>query len=238
MADLEFEPGRLAEKYISELACQYRDSELLCSLLTAIFGVLEEGEANLAELCDCFDLDKATGACLTALGELAGFPRRHCAAQCVVGFGFECPGDPCASQNVLGWCSGSWFCETEGSANQDYVFVDDELYRRFVKAQIAANNTVGTVADALQVVQALLGEDACLSKVQGGRTEVLVPRILTSEERSIIELVRRVIPVSLATNAIILEANGPPFGFACPDSICEPAGWCEGGFAREVTSIC
>ena len=233
-----YEQGRLTAKYLEEIACQYESSANLCALLTVILELTEDGERNLAELCDCLGLETATGACLTAIGNMAGWPRTHCAAQCVVGFGFACPGDPCASNSILGWCSGNWFCEDESSATQDYTFIDDELYRRFIKARILARHAVGMASESLEVAQALLGDEVCLGRVQDGRLEIFVPRMLTPEELSILELIKRVIPVSLGTDAIVVESNGPPFGFACPDSPCQPAGWCIGGFTREVSSIC
>ena len=234
-----YEQGRLCTKYLNQLICQYKSSPNIVAVLTAVLNQLECSEEALARLCDCLDVDTATGDCLTYIGTLVGWPRTHCAAQCKVAFGFACPDDPCENNSILGWCSGDWFCENEAAAVRDYTFVDDELYRQFIKAQILANNSIGTASETLAVAQALFGEEACLGSIEGGVVEIIVPRLLTNEEQSIIELIRRVIPVSIGTAEIEILAGGQPFGWSCPGDDCSPAGWCSGTFATNaVTALC
>lgn len=238
MSVLTYEQGRLTQKYLDELACQYRDSQNLCNLLTAFLGQLEIVECNLVELCQCMDLETATGQCLTAIGEMVGWPRTHCGAQCTSGFGFQCGPADCNRETLLGWCSGTWLCETEQSSTQDYTFIDDELYRRFIKAQIINRRSVGTVTDVQDVIQILFDDDACITRIQNQTLEITIPRLLTDEERAIVSLYSRVIPKAIGTSVLIRETNGTPFGWSCGDGVCEPVGWCEGAFALEVTSIC
>lgn len=236
---ITYTADRLICKAQDNLAGQYSESTNLRELVRIFVAQLEESECNLADLCVLLDCDNATGEQLTAIGEIVGWPRTHCSAQCTVSFGFACPGtSECDNENILGWCSGEWLCGTQESATKDYTFTDDELYRSFIKAKIAARFATGTTTEVLATAQALLGPDTCLGNVQNGETQIIAPRLLTSEEKSIIELIRRILPVSLAGTATINESDGPPFGFACPGTDCEPAGWCDGAWSREVSSTC
>lgn len=225
-----YEADRLTGKYLDELVCQYSESPNLRAVLTAVLRQLEVTECNAIDLCDCLNIDVATGECLTAIGEIVGWPRTHCAAQDAIGFGFSCTTDPCATNDVLGWCSGEWQCDSTSTGKKDYTFINDELYRSFLKAKTLANRSIGMTLEILAVAQALLGDEVCLGQVDGGVLQIIVPRPLTAEEDSIIELIRRILPVSVAVNDIQIVSGGLPFGWYCSDTStgCTPAGWCTG----------
>ena len=240
-----YEQGRLCTKYLDQLICQYRSSPNIVAVLTAVLNQLECSEEALARLCDCLDVDTATGDCLTFIGTLVGWPRTHCAAQCGSFLRTICDPDD-ADNTVLPLCEARLLCSANtnlSSGRTDYTFVDDDLYRRFIKAQIQANNSIGTASEVLSVARLLFDDDAvCLAGIENGVVRVFVPRLLTAVERSIIELIYRILPVAIGGEVQIFEAEGPPVWMYCsasnPPTCADAVTLCNSRFACSVELEC
>ena len=234
---LTYTEGRLTEKHLDYLICQYGQSANLRALFSAFFAGFEIVEKDMAAISAAFDIETATGDALTILGERAGWPRTHCAAQCTPVFGWLC--DDNERSGVLGWCEGEWLCDENSTGRQDYTFVDDDLYRRFIKAKRLANASVGTAVELVEIARLLFdSDDVGIMGMENRKLDLLVQHHLTDEEFSVVELIKRILPAPIGTVVSIYESDGPPFGWDCGTGDCGTMGWCEGSFVCKVELDC
>lgn len=133
------DPADLVEASIDLVATQYRESPRLLALMRAYGVQVAEAFQALCRLPGAFDIDTAVGDQLTIVGKWLGWPRVHPQGARTAVFGFESADcDPCNTINgpvVGGFCYADW-AGCAGSEFAPYVFVDDELYRRFLKARV------------------------------------------------------------------------------------------------------
>lgn len=195
------------------VATQYRESPNLLAFLEIYTKQVQQvGEA----LCGIeFDIDTSTGASLTIIGKVLGWPREHCSGVRKKTFGF-CP-DHCTARtyNTGGFCD-DWVCDgnpfnmTEGQ----YTFTDDELYRRFLKAMVIRNDNDFRRPSINEALKLLFGDDAGIMRESSAHVDVFTGRLLTDEEYEVAHLYQSVLPVAPGITVSLYETqNGAPFGF-------------------------
>lgn len=214
---LVYQAGRLSEKFIQDLALQYCESTNLQALIRAFLLELEDNECRAADVSGAFDLETSTGASLTAIGYIVGFPREHCGVACALAFGFEAePGEP--RVDVLGWDIGEWANDLggiTGAGSVDYTIGDDEVYRRFLKAKIRANTALGAVIDVQDILEIIWPGDTCVGisdpGTGRGQLDILFRRIISSEEVIQMRIVARMLALPVGATLSVAESNGAPF---------------------------
>lgn len=125
-------------QYLSLVTPQHRSAPRFMAALTALLQPFVDQQAFLGRLPAAFDLDEAAGAQLDAVGLWIGETRFLKTPLGGVFFSF---GDP-----ALGWGRGRWkgpFDDATGLSR-----LDDESFRRLLRAKIAANRWDGTLAGA------------------------------------------------------------------------------------------
>ena len=219
----------LAEEKIEKIATEYRESQRLKALIRVYLKQVGLAYVSACSMLDAFDLDTAVGDQLTILGKALGWPRCHCAGQRTPVFGFACDFDSCAvpAVPVGGFCEAEWDCG--GPDFVEFCFIDDELYRRFLKARAIALTADYRRPGLLAAARELFGEDAVIWHEDTARVALCTGRLLSSIEISIAHLFRQVLPVAHGVGFELWHSDGPPFGFG--------AGWggfCEGHFPAEI----
>lgn len=208
---------------------QYRESpNLLAFMELYTTSLVPVGEA----LCDLvFDIDTSVGDALTLIGKIVGFPRTHCSGTRTKAFGF-CE-DSCSGRrsNVGGFCDSEWACG-EGSfltTAGEYTFVDDELYRKFLKSMVLRNDNDFTRSTLREAVKLLFGENAGILRENSGHVDIFTGGDLTDEEYDVAHLYELVLPIAPGVSVGIYENNQEPFGFG--------NGWggfCNGDFPSQI----
>jgi len=160
-------------------------------------------QANQASLCGKFDKTTATGFELTQIGEITGWPRKHCSVKPVEFWAYDCTTPPpegtgCPTNSIIGICEPNSFYYCRLNGRIDYVFEDDELYRAFICAVIiknraSCNKESPTVELIHEIITALWGEDAWVVDADCGVISVSAGRDLTEDEICILSLYRSVI---------------------------------------------
>ena len=174
-----------------------------------------------SDICGAFNCETATGAQLTLIGDAAGWPRTHCNSKVQPVFGYPCEdaqpsGFGCTERFVLGYCEGvTYYCGLID--REDYTFEDDDLYRSFIKAKIAKDNSGVSVPDICNIIQALWGPDAFIVRADGGVISVSAGRDLTTEEQCLLTLYNKVICPALGVRLEIFCVA--PTGPTCPPDV-------------------
>ena len=229
MSGCPYVAEELKTKALSRVITQYRETPLFRSYIELFLDQLEELNEVFCDLRGAFDVDDAEGDQLDKLGISVGWPRCHCAGKKKVYFGFICGTCGFDPGTVDGFCDGSFPCPEIGEAATDYedfCFTDDEQYRTFIKAKIIRNRSKGTAQDWLDALEILFGVDAKIMFERGAVLTIATGRVLTAEEKQIIHLFERVLPVPRGVRLEIIEVE-KPFGFG--------TGWdgfCDGAFGH------
>ena len=193
------EPGTLVEAEVDRVLTQYRESPKLLAMIRAYLADVEAAALAICVTPDAFDIDTATGDQLTIIGKWLGWPREHCRGARNAAFGFEKAGCVACEQDddpiVGGFCSDWGGCA--GSDYRAYTFLDDDLYRRFLKAravQLAGDFHRETLTAA---IRALFGAStAMIVRERPGAVTVTLGRPIKPGERQILHLYRDVLPIA------------------------------------------
>ncbi|MFJ6322250.1 MULTISPECIES: DUF2612 domain-containing protein [unclassified Rhizobium] len=126
------------ESYLDRVAPFWRGKQKFMAELAALFEPITDLQDVLAGLPGDFDLDVAVGVQLDAVGEWVGRSRNIPIPIANVWFSFD--------DAPRGFDLGIW----KGPFDNDYgiTVLDDDTYRLFLRAKIAANNWDGTVETA------------------------------------------------------------------------------------------
>jgi hypothetical protein len=215
----------LVDQGLDRVLTQYRESPRLLAMVAAGLERLAEVHGALCPLPDFFDIDTAIGDQLTIIGKWLGWPRTHCRGARAAVFGFESPDcDPCDTADgpiIGGFCHSHW----DGCPSTDYMpytFIDDALYRRFLKARVVQLYGDYRRATLTHAVRLLFdADDAAIVREWPGVVQISLGRPFEPGERQILHLYPEVLPVALGVRLEIrgLGAPGPVFGFG--------AGWGE-----------
>ena len=129
---------RTLADYLNLIPPLYAGKEKFVATITATVQPFADIQLFLDQLPSAFDLDKAVGVQLDIDGQWIGRTR-------IIPIAVT---RPWFSWNVehFGWNEGYW--KQPSFTGQTFATLDDETYRRLLRAKVAANFTDGTVADA------------------------------------------------------------------------------------------
>jgi hypothetical protein len=122
------------DRYLTKITSKHRDKPKFMSTVQATVEAYIDAHALALGLWENFDLDTALGPQLDVVGEWVGLSRNVPVPLANIYFSFDTPG--------RGWNEGIW----KGPYDREYGItrLDDETYRRLLRARIAANNWDGT----------------------------------------------------------------------------------------------
>lgn len=187
---------------LGQILGQYQHSPKLKAFIQAGVEQLDIIRCVIAKDCDrTFDCTQASGAELDAIGLMVGFPRCHCNVIC----------DPCAPLGMSDYC------------------LDDDLYCRFIQAQLITNRGGCSLSDMEDAIQALWGDDAAVVFSGGGSVAVWPGRELTDIEKRLYGLYRKVLPLCLGVNLVIYDS-----GAVIPAWCCGTQLWCDVSMGCEL----
>ena len=182
-------------RHLDLILGQYQKSEKLKGYIQAFLEELNCIRTLIIEDCNATnDCESLSGYSLDRIGALVGFPRTHCNA----------------------------ICDSDSPIGVSDYTLDDEIYCRFLQAQIITNNSTCTVAAMEQAIQALWGDTAGVAHSGGGSVGVWAGRELTDEEKALYPLYQDVLPLCIGVNLIIYDTPD-----TIPSWCCDDAKWCE-----------
>lgn len=120
--------------YTDLITSEHRQRPKFSAMVEAVTGCFVAGQQAAQALRECFDIDSAVGVQLDAIGLWVGLSRLV-RSPLAVYFSFDTPG--------LGFDEGSW--KGPFDPDEGLVSLDDETYRLFLKARVAANHWDGTI---------------------------------------------------------------------------------------------
>lgn len=149
---------RQTSDYVALITPQHTDKPKFVATVSASVDPLAQLQATLLELEIAFDLDTAVGAQLDAVGVRVSRSRQLRQALPNLYFTW---GDP-----NRGWGRGVW----KGPYDTSYgiTLLDDDTYRRLLKAKVLANAWDGTVAGEQGILDAYFVDPATHVFVEDG----------------------------------------------------------------------
>lgn len=130
------------EYYRQLITSEHRDHPLFEAVVGALTSPMVDRSASELPLIPAFNLDGATGAQLDAVGLWVGVTRNLKTPLVGVYFSWD-------ATAALGWDSGSW--KGPFDADSGLLSLPDDVYRRLLRARIAANYWDGTIPGATAV---------------------------------------------------------------------------------------
>ena len=208
----------LIEERINRILTQYRESPNLIALIRNGLQEIADAAEYLEAIQTAFDIETSIGDQLTVIGKWLGWPRVHCEGRRPTVFGFECSSDgeetsACSTAvPVAGFCEGArWACP--GYGFEDYEFVDDELYRRYLKARnikLAGDYSRERLIEAAGLI---FDHEVVFVRERPGVVTLCLTRAFTSEELAILALADHVLPIALGVRLEWAQTDGAIFGF-------------------------
>lgn len=136
---------------------QFKDKELFDKYLQILLESQIQIQKTLKDLMQLRDIDSAKGSTLDVIGRIVGQERELIAAELYEFFGFIGAAGA-KSMGEVGSGIGGYFY-TAGSATGKNVPLDDETYRKFIKAKIFKNVTASTPEEFIAVVNLIFDTD-------------------------------------------------------------------------------
>lgn len=216
--------GVMVEARIDEILTQYRESPKLLHMIRTYLRQVEILAQEAVQLPAKFNLETAVGEQLTFIGRRMGWGRCHCVCKSQPVFGFQCEGYP-SPYSIVGFCddNGTWIDCANGGISE-ICLSDDELYRKFLKVRAFQLDRRTDLAALQEAVKIFWGDDAVVLHAENRRITIAPGRHLTNNERQVLQLYPRVLPVPLGSMVRFhFDPNTKVFGFG--------EGW--GGFCEE-----
>jgi len=126
------------------LALQYKDSPNLIGVIAALLKDANDLEQVFCDVANVLNVDEATGAQLDLLGELVGQPREFV---------------PDIDPDTFRFDVGPGFDIGQFINNQGFTQLDDENYRRWIRARIASNAGNVSPEEIIASVKFIFGND-------------------------------------------------------------------------------
>ncbi len=120
--------------YTDLITSEHAQRPKFVAMVEAVTGCFVGAHQAAQALRECFDIDTAVGVQLDAVGLWVGLSRRI-RSPLAVYFSLDTPG--------LGLDEGSW--KGPFDPDEGLVSLDDDTYRLFLKARVAANHWDGTI---------------------------------------------------------------------------------------------
>lgn len=157
------EPG---DQYVAFISSWHRGKPRFTETVRASVGPVAEVQSAIAGVGAAFDLDSAIGVQLDTLGGYIGLTREISYPIRGNYFGFDDP--------ERGWDIGLW--RGPFDTNIGVFTLEDERYRRLLRAKAVANFQDGTLADAQEVLDTYFTNPATQVVIED-RTEAATPEV-------------------------------------------------------------
>lgn len=132
----------------SRIINEYRDKQRMVRWLTITPEIANQYlEAPLDQVCGSYDVDTVTGELLDVIGRIVGAPRPILRGAAFDVFGYA-GNDSYTNYNVSPYI---------GDGEQTDAALNNDLYRKLVKAKIARNISDGTADSIIQLVEIITG---------------------------------------------------------------------------------
>lgn len=230
-ADSKIEPGirpfRLPEYYLDLYTSEHKDKPILDAMSRTLVVPITQVQSLISALPDEFDLDLAVGVQLDHVGEWVGRDRY-----------LEVPVNSFYSYDIegLGLDQGHWkgpFDPTEGMWR-----LDDETYRRLLRAIVQANTWDGSLAGSYRAWEQLqfnvliqdTGHMAAMIALQGPIPTPLTLALFTSDI-----LKMRAGGVKLIDYMVETVTDAPFFGYDVDNQ--NITGYDEGAYGRMIPPV-
>jgi len=164
-------------------------SPIFDKYLQLLISGFQEAEELLEDLMKLRSVDTAFGAQLDIIGEIVGQDRELIAADLYDFFGMDGAVGAYPMGDINDPTVGGYFF-TYGTDLGGNVNLDDETYRKFIKAKIYKNNTSSSPEEFINAVKMIFDVDQ-VSIIESGNAEatVLFGRHLSNFERVLINYV-------------------------------------------------
>jgi hypothetical protein len=207
----------LVETEIDRVLTQYRESTYFLFMIRTYLGHVADVLNEICIIPQFFDLYDAVGDQLTLLGQRLGWPRTHCVCATQPVFGFDCDPVVTTTQELMrpigGFCDGAVTWEDCGPFGlSDITLNDDELYRKFLMVRRYQYLCLYDIDSLNEAVKIFWGPTATVLDAGHGRVVVAPGRPLTAEERAVLSLYPRVLPVALGIKVRFHFDMVPVFG--------------------------
>lgn len=143
------------EDYLALIPNQHRKPKFTATVRTTV-SPAQELEVLLEDIRTGFDLDSAVGVQLDQVGEWIGRTRQLRAGLSGVYFSW--------GEEGVGWGEGVW--KGKYDPETGLVSLPDDLYRRLLKAKVAANHWDGTIPGAYEVWEAAFADTGSIIIIQ------------------------------------------------------------------------
>lgn len=186
--------------------------------------ILLAGDADIQEalkdLMQLRSIDTAVGVQLDNIGEIVGQPRELLEADLYEYFGFQ-GGVNAQSMGTTQDATIGGLFYSFGTPFGGNVNLDDETYRKFIKAKIFKNITSSTPEEFITVVNTIFDLPISITSEGDAQVTLMFGRILTSFERALLNYVStsqgypsRLIPKTVGVRINYGEFDGTSyFGF-------------------------
>ena len=209
---------KVASDYVDLVTCEHADKPRFVATVSRAVQPYVDHQVLLGGLASAFDLDLAAGPQLDVVGAWVGVSRLLPIPVANVYFAFDVDG--------VGFDQGYF----KGPFDEGTLLasLDDETYRRLIRAKIAANAQDGTAPDAQTILDGYFFDPATFVIVQdNGRSAPAVPSVgqsmtigVAGRTPTLIDLeilaqgLIPVVPGGVASEVLVASVNGASlFGF-------------------------
>ncbi len=127
--------------YTELITAEHADKPRFKAMVSLVSGAFGANSDVFAQIVEAFDLDTAIGNQLDVIGQWVGISR-YVQTPLAVYFSLDTAG--------LGFDQGSW--QGPYDPTQGLTSLDDETYRRMIRAKIGANNWDGTLTEMQSIL--------------------------------------------------------------------------------------
>lgn len=176
----------IARERVSE---QFKNKEVFDKFLQILVAGDNDIQETLKQVMQLRSIDTATGVQLDNLGELVGQPRELLEADLYEYFGFQGAVNAQSMGTTQDVTIGGLFY-SYGTPFGGNVLLDDETYRKFIKAKILKNTTASTPEEFIAVINAIFQTEVSALVAEGDASVTLLfGRQLTPFERALLNYV-------------------------------------------------
>lgn len=199
---------------------QFRSKDIFDRFLQILVAGDNDIQETLKQLMQLRSIDTAVGVQLDNLGEIVGQPRELLEADLYEYFGFQGAVNAQSLGTTQDPTIGGLFYSF-GTPFGGNVNLDDETYRKFIKAKIFKNITSSTPEEFITVVNTIFDLPISITSEGDAQVTLMFGRILTSFERALLNYVStsqgypsRLIPKTVGVRINYGEFDGNSyFGF-------------------------
>lgn len=199
---------------------QFKGKDVFDKFLQILVSGDNDIQETLKQLMQLRSIDTAVGAQLDNLGEIVGQPRELLEADLYEYFGFQGAVNAQSMGTTQDVTIGGLFYSF-GTPFGGNVNLDDETYRKFIKAKIFKNITSSTPEEFITVVNTIFDLPISITSEGDAQVTLMFGRILTAFERALLNYVStsqgypsRLIPKTVGVRINYGEFDGNNyFGF-------------------------